>query len=208
MKSQKTLTIVGLIIFLTALGAWGVLVYQMRERAEQNVVTVGKVNITLSEPEYEKKKAQTEGESETGQPILIEDVRPGECILRDPTFLIHEGSQAAYIRAKVVVKGLPEYQKADLLELIDFISDWNYNPHDGYYYFNNPVGEGDEIPFFTSVNIPKEWEGMEKDLRFQVSVFAEVVQASYLTPNISADCKMLGWIPTESLTQLKSDLSF
>lgn len=208
MKRQKALRLAGLAIVLLVLAAEGILVYRINSHAMQNVVTVGNVNIHLTEPEYERQRDEEESESETGQAIVVENVKPGEKILRDPTIVVEEGSQTAYLRTRIVVKGLTEYQKNDLLEHIELASGWNYNTQDGYYYFKNPVTAGDKVNFFSGVTIPGAWKRMTEGVRFQISVLAEAVQASYLTPNINSDCQMIGWIPTEILLQTKRDLIF
>ncbi len=110
-KDKKALKLAGLAIVLLVLAAEGILVYHINSHAMQNVVTVGNVNIRLTEPEYERQRDEEESESETGQAIVVENVKPGEKILRDPTIVVEEGSQTAYLRTRIVVKGLTEYQK-------------------------------------------------------------------------------------------------
>ena len=72
MKRQKALKLAGLAIVLLVLAAEGILVYHINSHAMQNVVTVGNVNIRLTEPEYERQRDEEESESETGQAIVVE----------------------------------------------------------------------------------------------------------------------------------------
>ena len=111
MKRQKGAEIGGTCNCFIGIGCRGILVYHINSHAMQNVVTVGNVNIRLTEPEYERQRDEEESESETGQAIVVENVKPGEKILRDPTIVVEEGSQTAYLRTRIVVKGLTEYQK-------------------------------------------------------------------------------------------------
>ena len=70
---------------------------------------------------------------------------------------------------------------------------------DGYYYYDAPVLEGKKIPVLEKICIPENWE---KPVCFQIDLTVHAVQASWLTPRFGADCRMLGWIPTERLLKL------
>ena len=208
MERQKGLKRMGLAVAFLLFIVEGILLYNIRNEENENIVTVGSVEITLLESEDEKQSEAGERKHNPNQGFTIEAVKPGETIKREPTIIVGKGSQMAYLRTRIVITGLTEYQKSDLLKRIAFAPEWHYNAGDGYYYFQNPIIEGQRIVFFTSVMIPKEWEAMQEILKFKINVMAEAVQSSYLTPKIGADCQMLGWIPTETLTQAKSDLSF
>ncbi len=185
---------VGAMIFLLLLSVEAILISQLRSHAGQKVITMGDVAITVREPEYERREQK---EKETEERITVESVKPGEDILRDPTIYVGENSERAYLRIQVVVKGLTEYQKRDLLEQLAFAEGWNYNPEDGYFYYRKSVTGGEQILCFDRIHIPEQWEGIGEIPYFQISVVAEAVQSSFLTPNIGRDCQMLGWIPAD-----------
>lgn len=201
MKKQKILKVTGVLVLIMIMVIEAVLIYRLHQQDKQNVVTVGNVAISLYEPEYEKLKANRE----TGE---TERIKPGEKILRDPTIEVKSGSQMAYLRTRIVVGGLTEYQRRDLLERVELEAGWTYNPKDGYYYFNDPVQEGQEVRFFKSIVVPQEWEGMKEKMEFRLQVWAEAVQASYLTPKIDTQCRMVGWTPTQELLEAKGDMAF
>ena len=156
--------------------------------APVSVLTTGDVSIILAEPERMALGQRPE------QAIVIEHAKPGQVIRREPTVCVSEESKQAYLRARILVSGIPEQQADALLGGLEQTAEWNLNPQDGYYYYKNSISPGQQIPVFESIHIPEHWKEVE---RFQIDVMVEAVEASHLTPRVDAECRTMGWIAVE-----------
>ncbi len=186
MKERKFFRIAGLFMILAAFWVDGMLFLRVQGNSPVSVVTVGDVSAMLMEA------GEAGAEDEEGWQLVVEDARPGQAISCNPVVCMSDDSKQAYIRAKVSVEGLSKKKGREILEHLEQMPSWNYNPQDGYYYFKDPVSAGQQIPVFECVHIPEQWKGADK---FQVDIMVEVVQTSRLIPKIDAECRMLEWIP-------------
>lgn len=153
-----------------------------------NVVTMGNVKISLTEPNYK----------DSG--IVV----PGQTIDKDPT-VKNTGSNTAYIRCKIDITGLDGdneditmTRKAQLLNGIVFGSPadsgsaGNWVLADGYYYYQEKLASNESAVFFSSVKIPESWDNDLADKKFHINVTAEAIQADHFTPHETAE-KIDGW---------------
>lgn len=194
MKTQKILKVAILAVLLLIMLTEGFLLYYMHTSKNQNVITVGNVNVSLVEPKYEaqRKNGQT-------------SASPGDKIMRDPVLVIEEGSELTYLRTTIVTEGLSAKQRRELLQGLETEYGWNYNAEEDFYYYNEPVTVGAQIAFFSEVTIPEEWSDTDEKIKFRLDVYAQAVQASYLTPRIDTKCQIIGWTSLTDLVQAKSD---
>ena len=109
-----------------------------------NVVTMGNVKISLTEPNYK----------DSG--IVV----PGQTIVKDPT-VTNTGSNTAYIRCKIDMTGLSKDEQGQLLDgNIVFGSaedgtgrDKWFPADDGYYYYQEKLASSESAVFFNRVKI-------------------------------------------------------
>lgn len=99
-KTKKILiTIMSVALIATVMigGTWA---YFTDAKEQENIVTLGHVQIRLDEPEFEKKT--TENDVVT---YRMDDVLPTQTIIKDPTITVDEGSENCYLRVKIEVTG-------------------------------------------------------------------------------------------------------
>lgn len=171
MKKKKILTMVAAVALVAVIGVGATLAYFTDKDSKTNVVTMGKVDIKLDEPDFSKNPDDT-----------ITDVKPNQTIAKDPKITVEEGSLDAYVRAKIVFEGLSDEQVADILPLIDIDTTKWFLSTDGYYYYQASMAAGASDYLFQSVKIPENWGNEVSELTFKINVFAEAIQADSFTP--------------------------
>ena len=186
MKNKKLGTLVASLALVAALGIGATLAYFTDNDTAYNTITMGNVDIDLDEPEFDP---DGDGEGE------IDDVKPGQEIVKDPTITVKANSEDAYLRAKITYENLTEEQ-AEQLEANIAIQDGWVKSSDGYYYFQNVVNKSDvdqEIVFFNKVTIPAAWGNEMAEKTFKIDVQAEAIQADNFTPETDNDGVINGW---------------
>lgn len=171
MKKKKILTMVAAVALVAVIGVGATLAYFTDKDSKTNVVTMGKVDIKLDEPEFSQNPDDT-----------ITDVKPNQTIVKDPKITVEEGSLDAYVRAKIVFEGLSDEQVADILPLINIDTTKWFLSTDGYYYYQASMEAGASDYLFQSVKIPENWGNEVSELTFKINVFAEAIQADSFTP--------------------------
>jgi predicted ribosomally synthesized peptide with SipW-like signal peptide len=153
----------------------------------QNVITMGDVKISLTEPTF----ANT-----TNSSYKIENVMPNQKISKDPT-ITNTGSNDAYVRCKVAVTGdkLNSAQTADLLNGLNIGKDWAKSGE--YYYYQKilpkkPVSGDSKVLLFDTVTIPENWDGSLGNVAFDISITAEAIQADNFKPS-TTNGTINGW---------------
>lgn len=185
MKKKKILTMVAAVALVAVIGVGATLAYFTDKDSKTNVVTMGKVDIDLEEPEFSKNPDDT-----------ITDVKPNQSIVKDPKITVADGSLDAYVRAKIEFVGLNEEQIKDILPLIDIDTEKWFLSTDGYYYYQAPMTAGASDYLFQSVKIPENWGNEVSGLTFKINVFAEAIQADSFTP-YSERGLIMGWHDSE-----------
>ena len=71
-------------------------------------------------------------------------------------------------------------------EELDGISD-AWVQHGEYYYYTQPLQNGESADFFQSVTIPSAWSSRASDRELGLTVTAEAVQAANFTPNFDSE---------------------
>lgn len=188
MKKRIFVKIAGILLFFLAFTVEGLMIGRVQGSAPVSVLTVGNVSAVLTE------WGNNGMEGRNGQAIVIEKPEPGQVFRCEPRICMSKESEQAYVRARILVSGVSEQQADRLLSGLKQSSDWNLNPQDGYYYYKTLVLPMQQIPVFEGIQIPEEWEHVDK---VQVDVTVEVAEASRLTPVVDAECQIRKWIVSE-----------
>lgn len=199
-KLGKLLVACGLV---AALGVGATLAYFTDQENVTNVITMGHVDITLTEPSF----------PQSGE---VENVKPGDTIDKDPTVTVATESEDAYIRLKVKFTGLEDSQVRDLMskngdgsyKYLDINSRYwreeavTNEENTYYFYYVNGSGvltAGDVVTLFEHVNIPKTWGNEIVDKTFNIEITAEAIQADHFAPSESTD-GVYGWYYEDGTT--------
>lgn len=170
------------------IGVGATLAYFTDTEAVTNVVTMGHVDITLTEPSFDK--------ADGTQDNIISNVMPNTEIPKDPTVTVSTGSENAYVRVKLDIEATEvegvEDEEALVLGLLDLDTE-NWFFSDGYYYYQSVMEEGDTATLFTKVTIPEDWGNEFAKFGFDITVSAEAIQADNFTPTRNADKKICAW---------------
>ena len=142
-----------------------------KTEVEENVFTVGKVDITLTEPKWDANGTQDAPE-----------VYPGEKLAKDPT-VENVGANPCFVRIKVT--GLDCLAPAGLITLkTDYVegisAEWV--EYEGYYYYYKDgcgvLAAGVKTDaLFDQIVIPTDLTNGNAQTEFHVDVYAEAVQA-------------------------------
>ena len=188
MKKKRIGIVIAALALVAAIGIGATLAYFTDSDSANNTITFGHVDIDLDEPQFE----------ENTEDNTIEDVTPGQEIVKDPTITAKANSAAMYIRAKIEYVGLTDEQAAELEALITFANGW-VKGTDGYYYYQSEISsstQDQEITFFTKVTIPTSWGNELADASIQINVTAEAIQADNFTPTTDSEGTIVGWKTT------------
>lgn len=206
MNKKKVLAMVTALALVAVVGIGATLAYFTDKADIQNVITMGHVDINLTENKVEK-DADGEyvpvGETEiTEEGLTFEDVVPGQTVPKNPTITVEEDSENCYVRATVTVESQDiDKDVLDLLtkKLTDQIlstagSNWTYNDKDGYFYYGSELKAADKAVLFETVTIPGEWDNAVADKSFSIKIAAEAVQSKYVDDVLVKDGeKVIGW---------------
>lgn len=173
MNKKKLLTMVLALVLIGAVGVGATLAYFTDNDSATNVVTMGHVNIELTEEEW------TYGE--TG----ITGVTPGQEIAKDPTISLVGDSLDAFVRIKLEVTGFDGVENADTYKaevLEDLVLGEGWTKVGDYYYYAEKLTKDNAstTALFESVTIPYEWTNEVANATFNILVSAEAIQADNL----------------------------
>lgn len=171
------------VIIVATLVVGGTLAFFTDKGTVQNVITMGDVHITLTEPAFAE---ATDGTLKMGS------VMPGQKIAKDPT-ITNTGSHDAYIRCKVSVTGLNDKQSAELINGLEIGNKWVKSGD--YYYYQEilPTGSNSKATLFDTVTIPEQWDNTLANEEFKINITAEAIQADNFTPTKTAAGIIDGW---------------
>lgn len=188
MNKKKLLTMVLALVLIGAVGVGATLAYFTDNDSATNVVTMGHVNIELTEEEW------TYGEEG------ITGVTPGQEIEKDPTITLVGDSLDAYVRIKLEVTGFDGVENADAYKaeiLEDLVLGEGWTKVGDYFYYGPKLTEDDPLTedvaensttaLFESVTIPYEWTNDVANATFNILVSAEAIQADNLADDFFAE---------------------
>lgn len=167
---KKKITAIALVVCLVAVAVvGGSLAYFTDTEDATNTFTVGNVDITLTEPNWEGSGSQDAPE-----------VYPGEPLAKDPT-VKNTGANPCFVRVKVT--GLDCLGNAGMITYrTDYVTDKlgdNWVKHtDGYFYYNKVLAINETTDaLFDQIVIPTGLTNGNATTEFNVVVSAEAVQA-------------------------------
>ena len=180
-KNRLALAGVALAAILTVGGS---LAYFTDTDTRTNVMTLGKVEGTLTESTDEENTTTTETGIEYNDPIM-----PGQSVSKKPIVSTTSDSESAYARVKVTVEGtyadgstIPAAELAKIAFNYNTTAGWNLST-DGYVYYNTALTAGQSTPeVFTTVTFPSEWNNDFANASVRVIVTGELIQADNFTP--------------------------
>lgn len=197
MKNKKLIALAVAGILGIGAIAGGTLAYFTDSENKTNVITMGHVDVDLDEPRWENPN----------------DVQPGNKYMKDPQISVVEGSEDAYLRAKVTVT-LTDKAGNNIMvdgqqllpalsEVVDINDGWNPTPDaDGYYYYNTKVSAPTTVNLFKiktdeegkqyTVEIPMDWGNDYADTVLTIDIVAEGIQADNFTPQMDGN-NIVGW---------------
>lgn len=172
---KKKITAICLVVALAATAiVGGTLAYFTDTDEKENVLTVGNVDITLTEPNWE-----TEGK------VDAEDAYPGEPLKKDPT-VENVGANPCFVRVRVewdATLGEMEYRT-------DYVAGqlgegW-VKGNDGYFYYDGVLDIGETTDaLFDQIIVPTDIDNDTTDTEYTVTVSAEAVQAQGAKPSFA-----------------------
>lgn len=193
MKKKKLVSLFMAVALIGAIGVGATLAYFTDTEETLNVVTMGHVDITLTEPNFDQNDGKVDNQ--------ITNIMPNTDIPKDPTVTVAKDSEDAYVRVKLAIKADSVEGEDDMegliLSLLDIDTVNWYLAEDGYYYYKNPMTAGDSATLFTKVSIPETWGNKFANIGFNISVVAEAIQADNFNPDTDADGMITGWNYTD-----------
>jgi len=204
MKIKKLLPVMLTVALVAVIGVGATLAYFTDKDDATNVITMGKVDIDLTEKD-------TEGVSElTEEGLKFDNVVPGDALPKAPKVTLANDSEDAYVRMIVKFEGLNADQINDLLVAKDNETPANIVINDGWklveskdengvvtycYYYNTKLTAGQSVTLFETVNIPAVWGNEIAGGEFKILVGAEAVQADNFETELVKDeaGNIIGW---------------
>lgn len=202
MNKRKLLTLVLALTLVGAVGIGATLAYFTDKAEVANVITLGHVDITLTENQVDNttgEYVQTADITEEG--LTFDDVLPGQTVPKNPTITVADDSENCYVRATVTVESEDGISAEYLALLEDALkaditkegSNWTYA--DGYYYYAAELTAEDAVVLFEEVTIPGEWDNAVADKSFSIKINAEAIQSVYVDDVVvkDADGNVTSW---------------
>lgn len=183
-KKKKIALLVTSLALIATLLIGGTLAYFTDSDEATNVITLGKVDGTLTETGEEDRDDGTTGKD-------YENVKPGQELEKDPTLTLAADSEDAYARFHVTFTGLTDTQVSELkfykgTEEVKF--DGN-----GYFYVQEIMEANDTFVLFDKVVIPTSWGNEMAEKTFNINVVVELIQADNFTPGTDANGNIDSW---------------
>lgn len=165
---KKKIISIALVVAMIAIIAAGSFAYFTDNEVKNNEFTVGKVDITLTEPKWD----------ESGS-IDADTVYAGEPLAKDPTVTVADNSNPCFVRVKV--ENLDQFgSKGDITYRTDYVTgklgeNW-VEGEDGYFYYTKVLEAGQTTDaLFDQVVMPTGLTGGENAQ--DIVVTAQAVQA-------------------------------
>ncbi|BFL45142.1 hypothetical protein K420107F6_04310 [Lactonifactor longoviformis] len=213
MNRKKLTAVVASVALVAVLGIGGTLMYFTDSDAKSNVITLGKVDGSLTET--------GDGTETSDGGRQYDKIQPGDELAKVPVVTLDGESQDAYLRMKMEIKGFEAPGLDGYAEKIEELLDIDKNVWtkgtDDYYYYNVKLTAKDMenrpqdamATFFTKVTIPTEWGNEVSEATFKINLVAELIQADNFEDgqgNIirDADTNMIiGWNNTGTIEPAK-----
>lgn len=190
MRKKVALTAAA-VAMVGTLAVGGTLAWFTDTETATNVVTMGNVDVTLSEDGKDDGDVITDG-------LEYEGILPGDVFDKLVTISVEDDSNSAYVRAKLIVTGtvaelLLDGDKGNDITFGSAATlEWQSETIDGeecaVAYINKGAMEpGEDWIVFTNIEIPKSWDNKYENMTFDVKVVAEAIQEANLTESEAYD---------------------
>lgn len=180
---KKRIAAVMVVLAVAAISISGTLAYFTADSIATNVITTGKIDITLIE------------EDDQGNAFVDKTgVMPGEAVPKVVTVRNAEDADEAFVRIEVtktikLAEGITGTPNTDLLICDYNLTDWTWK--DGYFYYNKKLAPGEETtPLFTKVTFDPKMDNMYQGCSAEILVKADAVQVKN---NKEDAVNALGW---------------
>lgn len=203
MNKRKLSALIASLSLVAVIGIGATLAYFTDNASTENVVTMGKVDIKLTENKVKKdeeigKWVQTGTDDVTEDGLQFTDVYPGETVPKNPTVTVGSESADAYIRIKMDImadagSGISQDDLKVLREQLEAQIDANWNYSDGYYYYKEIRKADDAVVLFDTVTIPSQWKNNTAGQSFSIKLQAEAIQAANFEPVRDEAGNITGW---------------
>lgn len=170
-------------LLTASLGIGGAYAYYQDSVSVQNHISTGDVNIGIQEYQIID-GSEAKYDTEENRFVL-----PSEVVSKIPR--ITNYAETCYVRAKVAHNSdsvsesdTGTYVLTD--DALSGISD-QWIKKGEYYYYTEPLKNGESVDLFDSVTIPAEWTEASSDTALALTVTAEAIQAANYTPDFQSD---------------------
>ena len=192
MKKKKLIELAATVSLLAVIGVGSTLAYFTDNTSATNVITMGHVDITLTE---ETDDEDVSSKEDCG--LVYKDVVPGDVLSKKPVIRVDAESEDCYLRVEITVADLDGEQTKELLSGIDIGENWKLG-NDGYFYYQSVFvadksnEDNNKLPLFTKVTIPDAWGNEVAEKTFTIKITAEAIQADNFTPE-TEDGTIISW---------------
>ena len=186
MNKKSLITMLVALCLVAAVGVGATLAYFTDSDEKTNVVTMGKVDIELTEDsQANTEKGITAGTyNEETQGYDYAALVPGQTVSKIVGVSVDKDSNPCYIRVKV-------QSDVDILDLntnyTTFAEEgqmWWYNADEKCFYYSRALNGGESIQLFNTLTIPAEWDNAKASTGFSIVLQAEAIQADYLGDDV------------------------
>ena len=168
---KNRILLVALVIALVATIASGTLAFFAAEETAKNVITTGKIDMSLKE------------ETDGGEPWPedgFDNIEPGDDVTKT-VYGVNNGTVDFYLRVAIVKTITDKDGKTDTLNFDNITLDLNtadWTEKDGYYYYNKALKPGEKsVPLFTKVHFGDELGNAYMEAEIVIDVTMQAVQA-------------------------------
>lgn len=192
MKKKKLIVLAATVSLLAVIGVGSTLAYFTDNTSATNVITMGHVDITLTEETDDEDVSSKEDGG-----LEYKDVVPGDVLSKKPVITVDAESEDCYLRVEITVADLDEEKTKELLSGIDIGENWKLG-NDGYFYYQSVFvadksnEDNNKLPLFTKVTIPDAWGNEVAEKTFTIKITAEAIQADNFTPE-TEDGTIISW---------------
>lgn len=160
-----------------------------------NNISLGDVNISIHEYEYDKNGNEVEYKDEK---MIV----PGQRI--DKIIRINNNANAVWLRAKLEYSDCGSFQGLSDSDIELASSDWI--KIGDYFYCTVPINAKTDKDFVKAVNIPTEWDESRSNQIFSIYTTVEAVQEANFTPDFTKSDPWFGTV-IESCVHTTYDIS-
>ena len=154
-------------------GIWG---FFSDSVSVQNQISIGDVNISLSEKELEH-----------GREIPYQDpktVFPGDLVSKIP--MVTNLAEPCWIRVHVAYESDRKEQEGfDDACLLGISGDWVHRGD--FYYYTKILKQTEAVDFFHYVLVPPEWTQEHEDQKLSIDIRADAIQAQNVEPDFASE---------------------